>query len=67
MVVELYDFTNTHNMKFYDYGVDYPFNFSLVDVTKDSDARDIFKLVDGWLANMPKGKWPNWVVGEIWF
>lgn len=64
-IVELYDRTMDHQMKFYHYGADGAFNFNLVEVTSEMNALDIFQLVDGWLTKMPKGKWPNWVVSYL--
>ena len=65
MVVEMYDTTMVYSMGHYNHGADGPFNFNLIYVTNDSDALDIYRLVNSWLTQMPTGKWPHWVVGII--
>ncbi|XP_026672577.1 alpha-glucosidase-like isoform X1 [Ceratina calcarata] len=53
------------NMKFYEYGADFPFNFGFItDVNKDSKAADFKKFIDTWMSNMPAGRTPNWVAGN---
>ncbi|XP_046736448.1 alpha-glucosidase-like [Diprion similis] len=57
-------------MKWYDYGVDFPFNFFLVkdgDIVNDvimDTAEDIYNIFINWLDNMPSGKTVNWVLGN---
>ena len=44
---------------------DFPFNFNLITYfsnRSDVTGANLKKAVDGWLDNMPPGKWPNWVV-----
>ena len=65
MVTEMYDKSLQHSIKYYDYGVDYPFNFSLVYIDQKIGGNEIYDLVNGWLSKMPEGKWPNWVVSNI--
>ena len=62
MATEAFDPTHVHSMKYYDYGSDVPFNFDLIFVNEDTDGYDIHSIVDGWLCDLPEGKWPNWVV-----
>ncbi|XP_076748575.1 alpha-glucosidase [Xylocopa sonorina] len=64
MMTEAY--TNiSMNMKFYQYGADFPFNFGMTtDVGKDSKAAEFKKVVDTWMAAMPAGHVPNWVSGN---
>lgn len=64
MVTEMYDEAVTRAVKFYDYGPDMPFNFNLCFMTKETDGLGLYKLVSSWLEAMPKGKWPNWVIGN---
>ncbi|XP_060821842.1 alpha-glucosidase-like [Bombus pascuorum] len=52
-------------MKYYKYGVNFPFNFDLIQhVNKSSDASTLKDVVDNWMKNMPKDSIPNWVVGN---
>ena len=47
---------------------DFPFNFYLsnnLSSRKDVTGNHLKTLIDLWLKNMPKGKWPNWLVGNI--
>ncbi|CAL7944760.1 unnamed protein product [Xylocopa violacea] len=64
MMTEAY--TNlSMNMKFYEYGADFPFNFGfVVDVDKNSKAPDFKKAIDSWMSAMPAGHIPNWVSGN---
>lgn len=41
---------------------DFPFNFELYKVKATDTAIALFEKIDVWLKNMPKGKYPNWVV-----
>jgi hypothetical protein len=52
-------------MKYYgtDPGAYLPFNFGLITKLNDgSNASDFNDAVYTWLENLPRGKWPNWVV-----
>ncbi|XP_019371889.1 PREDICTED: neutral and basic amino acid transport protein rBAT [Gavialis gangeticus] len=42
---------------------DFPFNFYLINM-KNLSGNSIFETVSLWMNNMPKGKWPNWAVGD---
>ena len=65
MVVEAYDTSMVHSMKYYDAGTDGPFNFNLVYLNAENlSGTKIHELVNGWLTRMPPGKWPNWVVSK---
>ncbi|MBN3320190.1 SLC31 protein, partial [Atractosteus spatula] len=69
MVTESYDEGEIDKSMMY-YGTplvkeaDFPFNFYLIDLPDNLSGNGAFKLVDLWMSNMPKGKWPNWVVGN---
>lgn len=41
---------------------DFPFNFYLLDLPQNHSGLWLRSLVDLWMANMPGGRWPNWVV-----
>lgn len=43
-------------------GAHLPFNFSLLDARWH--ARDVAKLIDDYEGALPKGGWPNWVLGN---
>ena len=43
-------------------GVQVPFNFELL--TADWDARGLADYIDRYLAALPPGGWPNWVLGN---
>ncbi|XP_028676855.2 neutral and basic amino acid transport protein rBAT [Erpetoichthys calabaricus] len=43
---------------------DFPFNFYLTRLENQLYSRNVFELVDLWMANMPQGHWPNWMVGN---
>lgn len=43
-------------------GVHVPFNFELL--TADWDARGLADYIDRYLAALPPGGWPNWVLGN---
>ena len=65
MVVESYDETLKHSMRFYNTGADAPFNFNLLSLSSSSMQGEVIRQKVGfWLKNMPKEKWPNWVVSE---
>uniref|UniRef100_A0A8C3T487 Amino acid transporter heavy chain SLC3A1 n=1 Tax=Chelydra serpentina TaxID=8475 RepID=A0A8C3T487_CHESE len=42
---------------------DFPFNVYLINM-ENLSGNSIFETVSLWMKNMPKGKWPNWVVGD---
>uniref|UniRef100_A0A8C8RN04 Amino acid transporter heavy chain SLC3A1 n=1 Tax=Pelusios castaneus TaxID=367368 RepID=A0A8C8RN04_9SAUR len=42
---------------------DFPFNFYLINM-KNFSGNTVFETVSLWMKNMPKGKWPNWMVGD---
>lgn len=44
-------------------GAQVPFNFLLLDLHGQSDARDFLHKINTWLAYTPLGQTPNWVVG----
>lgn len=41
---------------------DFPFNFYLLDLPRNHSGLWLQSLVDIWMANMPEGRWANWVV-----
>ncbi|XP_076066190.1 maltase A3-like [Oratosquilla oratoria] len=46
---------------------DFPFNFCLVEKVQnrsDVTGTRLKKIIDEWFDNLPKGKWPNWVLGS---
>ncbi len=63
LVTEMYDKELKEAPKFYSTGADMPFNFNLVYIDEHSSAEDVADLVHSWIRIVPKGKWPNWVVG----
>ncbi|KAM9727468.1 amino acid transporter heavy chain SLC3A1 [Menidia menidia] len=69
MVTESYDYHEVEKTMMY-YGTrlikesDFPFNFYLLDLPHNKSGAWAKHLVDLWMANMPSGKWPNWVVGN---
>ncbi|KAK9308582.1 hypothetical protein QLX08_001445 [Tetragonisca angustula] len=64
MVVE--PFGNTEKtMKYYYYGIDFPFNLDLItNLTVHSTAADIKHIVDTWYNISLEGGTPNWVAGN---
>lgn len=50
------------NMKYYHAGVEFPFNFGLLDIKNDSTPQNVKDLIDPWMSSMPKGATANWVV-----
>ena len=62
MVMEVYNPDLSEAMKYYHSGADMPFNFNLIDVDQDRDARWFHEQIQKWMASMPKGKWPCFVV-----
>ncbi|XP_066590163.1 uncharacterized protein [Prorops nasuta] len=64
MMIEAYA-NISMTMKYYEAGANFPFNFWLINtVDKNSKALDYLKLIDNWMANMPKGSTANWVAGN---
>ncbi|XP_030627856.1 neutral and basic amino acid transport protein rBAT [Chanos chanos] len=69
MVAESYDYAEIEKTMMY-YGTrfakeaDFPFNFYLLYLPEMLNAYRAYQLVDFWMSNMPKGRWPNWVVGN---
>uniref|UniRef100_A0AAY4D2M0 Amino acid transporter heavy chain SLC3A1 n=1 Tax=Denticeps clupeoides TaxID=299321 RepID=A0AAY4D2M0_9TELE len=69
MVTESYDYEEIDKTMMY-YSTDFikegdfPFNFYLLDLPQGLSGTRAHELVDLWMSNMPKGKWPNWVVGN---
>uniref|UniRef100_A0A4W4EU64 Amino acid transporter heavy chain SLC3A1 n=1 Tax=Electrophorus electricus TaxID=8005 RepID=A0A4W4EU64_ELEEL len=69
MVTESYDYEETEKTMMY-YGTrfakeaDFPFNFYLLDLPTGLSGVRAKELVNLWMSNMPRGKWPNWVVGN---
>lgn len=47
------------------YGVQVPFNFGIINLQNDANARDFITGINSWINAMPKGIQiqPNWVVG----
>uniref|UniRef100_UPI0037E72666 amino acid transporter heavy chain SLC3A1 n=1 Tax=Semicossyphus pulcher TaxID=241346 RepID=UPI0037E72666 len=69
MVTESYDYHEVEKTMMY-YGTplvkesDFPFNFYLLDLPQNTSGLWAQHLVNLWMSNMPKGQWPNWVVGN---
>ncbi|KAL3050569.1 hypothetical protein OYC64_012570 [Pagothenia borchgrevinki] len=69
MVTESYDYHEVEKTMMY-YGTpqvkesDFPFNFYLLDLPQNPSGMWVKHLVHMWMGNMPKGQWPNWVVGN---
>lgn len=69
MVTESYDYHEVDKTMMY-YGTplvkesDFPFNFYLLDLPQNTSGTWVQHLVHLWMANMPKGQWPNWVVSH---
>ncbi|XP_076830310.1 amino acid transporter heavy chain SLC3A1 [Brachyhypopomus gauderio] len=69
MVTESYDYEEIDKTMMY-YGTrfakeaDFPFNFYLLDLPTSLSGVRAKELVNLWMSNMPRGKWPNWVVGN---
>ncbi|XP_061692587.1 amino acid transporter heavy chain SLC3A1 [Syngnathoides biaculeatus] len=43
---------------------DFPFNFYLLDLPQNTSGLWVKHLVNLWMANMPTGRWANWLVGN---
>lgn len=69
MVTESYDYEEIEKTMMY-YSTDFvresdfPFNFYLLDLPQGLSGQRAHQLVSLWMANMPQGKWPNWVVSS---
>ncbi|XP_043470184.1 alpha-glucosidase-like [Leptopilina heterotoma] len=63
MMVEAYA-NISMTMKYYESGINFPFNFILMDIKNSSTAQDIKNIVDQWMLNMPQGATSNWVTGN---
>uniref|UniRef100_A0A8C4NXJ7 Amino acid transporter heavy chain SLC3A1 n=1 Tax=Dicentrarchus labrax TaxID=13489 RepID=A0A8C4NXJ7_DICLA len=69
MVTESYDYHEVDKTMMY-YGTplvkesDFPFNFYLLDLPQNTSGLWVQHLVHLWMANMPRGQWANWVVGN---
>ncbi|XP_076016440.1 amino acid transporter heavy chain SLC3A1 [Genypterus blacodes] len=69
MVTESYDRQEVDKTMMY-YGTplvkesDFPFNFYLLDLPQNISGSWVQYLVHRWMDNMPKGQWPNWLVGN---
>ncbi|XP_003963932.3 neutral and basic amino acid transport protein rBAT [Takifugu rubripes] len=69
MVTESYDYHEVEKtMMYYSTPLakesDLPFNFYLLDLPQNNSGLWVKQLVDLWMANMPRGQWANWVVGN---
>ncbi|XP_034040601.1 neutral and basic amino acid transport protein rBAT [Thalassophryne amazonica] len=69
MVTESYDYQEVgKTMMYYSTPLvkesDFPFNFYLMDLPQNTSGLWVQHLVYTWMANMPSGQWPNWVVGN---
>lgn len=54
-------------MKYYGEGkseFDFPFNFTLLGLEQDFTAEDVHKQVTDYLCQVPRGEWPNWLLGN---
>ncbi|XP_033223825.1 alpha-glucosidase-like [Belonocnema kinseyi] len=51
-------------MKYYSSGINFPFNFGLMDINNSSTATDVKNILDSWILKMPNGATANWVVGN---
>lgn len=69
MVTESYDYHEVEKtMMYYSTPLvkesDFPFNFYLLDLPQNTSGLWAQHLVELWMANMPKGQWANWVIGN---
>ncbi len=49
-------------MRYYGFGVDLPFNFSLI--TNPFEPKVVRGLIEEYERALPRGAWPNWVLGN---
>jgi alpha-glucosidase len=46
-------------------GAHFPFNFLFIGTfDQQSDAGKVHNMIKSWIQGMPKGMWPNWVLGN---
>lgn len=43
---------------------DFPFNFGLLGLSQFNIAEEVYHVISDYLAALPKGKWPNWLLGN---
>lgn len=43
---------------------DFPFNFGLLGLSQFTTAEEVYHVISDYLAALPKGKWPNWLLGN---
>ena len=43
---------------------DFPFNFGFLGLSKSTTAQDLYKVISDYLTALPRGKWPNWLLGN---
>ena len=43
---------------------DFPFNFGLLGLSRSTTAEEVYQVICDYLAALPWGKWPNWVLGN---
>lgn len=43
---------------------DFPFNFGLLGLDESTTAEDVNQVILDYLAALPRGKWPNWLLGN---
>lgn len=43
---------------------DFPLNLYLLDLPHNTSGSWVKHLVHLWMANMPAGRWPNWLVSR---
>ncbi|XP_033223980.1 alpha-glucosidase-like [Belonocnema kinseyi] len=64
-VLMVEDYANISTiMKYYSSGINFPFNFGLMDINNLSTATDVKNILDSCILKMPNGATANWVVGN---
>uniref|UniRef100_A0A5S6QWN4 alpha-glucosidase n=1 Tax=Trichuris muris TaxID=70415 RepID=A0A5S6QWN4_TRIMR len=53
-----------HVINYYNSGVTFPLNFSLVGWKAESEADELIEAIAKWQVKKPKGKWSSWVMGN---
>ena len=43
---------------------DFPFNFGLLGLNESTTAEEVYQVISDYLGALPRGKWPNWVLGN---
>lgn len=43
---------------------DFPFNFGFLGLSKSTTTQDLYKVISDYLTALPRGKWPNWLLGN---